>query len=158
MGGNLLVGKVDGLEASRTPRLRLVGHSRSQASEAWFIPALEAPHVGMQERFGTPLRLRTLRRTAGALEIAAMSTPTLRRIGPAAMWALILLAPALAAKPSSHAPGLRNGAAPAASLLQLPRWASTSKAPSASAASYRPGGADTGPPTPGPTDPNGPSS
>ena len=114
--------------------------------------------MAMRERLGTPSgAARFADQQLVPLEITAMSTPTLRRIVPAALWVLILLAPALAAKPSSRAAGLSNGAAPAASLQQLPRWASTSKATSAPAISYRPSGADTGPPTPGPTDPNGPS-
>ena len=82
----------------------------------------------------------------------ALRIVILAAIGLGAIWAHLAGAPAAAA--------FANPASPpaAASGTSSLRSLSASNPVPPSAASYRPDARDTGPPTPGPTDPNGPSS
>ena len=75
----------------------------------------------------------------------------------AAIWAHLAGALATAAF-ANPAPLMRTAPPAAASGTSLLRSLSASNPIPPSAASYRPDALDTGPPTPGPTDPNGPSS
>jgi hypothetical protein len=79
-----------------------------------------------------------------------MRTQALRIVSSVAMGAAIFLTLTPATKLSPQAAELMSMAAPASSLTQTQT--------SARATSYRPDAPDTGPPSPGPTDPNGPSS
>src|SRR5262245_61195622 len=92
----------------------------------------------------------------GALEMEAMRTQVLRIVIPAAMWAS--LTGAIATEASANAAGLGKSPPPSVTWTQLLRSASASNTTSARDTGYWPDALDTGPPTPGPTDPNAPSS
>lgn len=133
----------------------LVGHTRSHASEARFSPPAGKPtYRANLTDLGTPPRPWTFDSRQGVLEVTAMRAKSLRIVILAAIWLAAIwahLAGALATAAFANPAPLLTTAPPAAasgtSLLRSPR-----------AASYRPDALDTGPPTPGPTDPNGPSS
>jgi len=82
------------------------------------------------------------------LESTVVQAQALRIVFAVAMGACALLTPTLAAKLTPQTAELRTSAAPGPSLMLMQV--------SASPTNYRPDAPDTGPPSPGPTDPNTP--
>ena len=133
------------------------GHCRSHASEARFFPAFASPYIRQPTGLGTPPGLQTFHRAArtegGGLEVTAMRTHALRIVVLAAI--LAHLTGVLATEASAEAAGRRTASTAGASWTSSLRSEGAPISPRST--SYRPDAVDTGPPTPGPTDPNGPS-